>query len=198
MENNANLVSVGAPLATGAIFIAPSGTPLPTDASSTLNAAFKCLGYASEDGVTISEDSDTNELKAWGGVTVRVTNSSFSETIAFTPMQIDEDVMKATYGADSVSYDAATGKMTVKHGVNDIASVEMVIETIPAPDMKRRYVAPSAKLTERGDASANGSDSDGRELTFTCQPDGDGVTIYEYIEGFQPTDTSAAAKKSSN
>lgn len=191
MDNNANLVSVGAPLATGAIFIAPVGTPLPTDASATLNSAFKCLGYASEDGVTIGEESDTNELKAWGGVTVRVTNSSFKETIAFSPMQIDEDVMKATYGEDNVSFNAQTGKMTVKHGANNVVPVELVIETIPAPDMKRRYVAPSAKLTERGETSVNGTDSDGRELTFTCQPDEAGYTVYEYVEGFPVANTQS-------
>jgi hypothetical protein len=37
---------------TGELYAAPVGTALPTDTSTALNAAFKGLGYFSEDGVT--------------------------------------------------------------------------------------------------------------------------------------------------
>ncbi len=50
MGNDAKNVSVGKPLATGAIFVAPIGTTAPTDAKTALNEAFKCVGYVSEDG----------------------------------------------------------------------------------------------------------------------------------------------------
>ena len=189
-NNDSSLVSVGTPLATGAIFVAPLGSTLPTDATTALSNDYKCLGYASEDGVKLSEESDSEQIKAWGGVTVRVANSSFSETLTFTPMQLDVDVMQATYGEDNVELNETTGKMTVKHSVNNVAPVVLVIETIPAPDKKRRYVVPSAKLTERGDSVLNGTESDGRELTYTCQADGDGFSIYDYIDGFPTVSTA--------
>lgn len=49
---DANLVTVSKPKVGGAVWRAPLGTTLPTDATSALDNAFKSLGYISEDGMT--------------------------------------------------------------------------------------------------------------------------------------------------
>ena len=51
-HNNKKNVSLGKPKKTGCLYYAPAGTALPTDATTALPAAYTCVGYLSEDGVT--------------------------------------------------------------------------------------------------------------------------------------------------
>ena len=67
---NVNNVSAGKPKIGGAVFVAPIGTELPEDVTTQLNAAFKGLGYCSDDGITNTNSPETEEQKAWGGDTV--------------------------------------------------------------------------------------------------------------------------------
>lgn len=70
MPTDVTKVTAGKPKVGGALFRAPAGTALPTDAVTALAEAYKCLGYVSEDGVTNSTSIDSDEVKAWGGDTV--------------------------------------------------------------------------------------------------------------------------------
>lgn len=176
--NDATNVGVGKPKTTGAVFIAPAKTTLPTDASSQLDTKFKGLGYMSEDGLTVSEERDTEDLAAWGGDIVYTSQTSYKETIAFTPIEINPEVMKAMYGDSNV--EVGDGKLTVTHNAAELPELPLVIETVPNAKTVTRYVVPRAKLTEKGDLSLNGSDPMGRELTFTALPDENGNTMYEY------------------
>ena len=57
MANSKDLVTTAKPKTSGAVYVAPIGTALPTDATSSLAEAYKGLGYISEDGFTISISS---------------------------------------------------------------------------------------------------------------------------------------------
>ena len=72
-------VSTGKPKVAGAVFRAPLGTTLPTDASTALASTFKELGYVSEDGVTNTNSPDSDTVKAWGGATVLVVQNEMSD-----------------------------------------------------------------------------------------------------------------------
>ena len=61
-------VSTGKPNVAGAIFCAPIGTTLPTDTTTTLDAAFKEMGYAAEDGV-VNTNSHLLRTSRHGAVT---------------------------------------------------------------------------------------------------------------------------------
>ena len=70
-----NNVTAAKPSKAGAVFRAPIGTLLPTDAKAELNEAFKSLGYVSEDGLTNSNSPTSDKIYAWGGDTVRTFQS---------------------------------------------------------------------------------------------------------------------------
>lgn len=179
MPNNAAFVGVGKPKVGGAVYIAPLTAQKPTDASTPLSEEWELLGYISEDGVTISEERDSDSISAWGGDTVRTTQTSYTETFAFTPIEVNPVVAAAEYGDDNVSVE--TGKMTITHNGKDIPAKQICIETVPNDSTIDRFHVPNAKLTEKGDQSLNDSDPMGRECTYTAQPDDDGNTAYEYI-----------------
>lgn len=179
MPNNAATVAVGKPKVGGAVFIAPTTATVPTDATSSLGAEFECLGYISEDGVTVEEERDSESIPAWGGDTVVSSQTSYTETFVFTPIEVNPAVAKAEYGDANVEVTA--GKMTIKHNSSEIPEKILVIETVPNSGTVDRFVVPRAKLTEKGELTMTDSDPMGRECTFAAMPDEDGNTAYEYI-----------------
>ena len=84
MSNTISNVAAGKPKIGGAVYAAPIGTPLPTDATTALNSAFKNLGYVSEDGLKNGNEIDVEKVKAishpqFAGVDI---NSKFETEVA--------------------------------------------------------------------------------------------------------------------
>lgn len=174
-------VAVGSALVTGAVFVAPTSTPLPTDATSALDPTFKMLSYTDEEGPTISESSNKKELRVWEGKAVaRTVRSGRSEQIKFKPVNINQRVAELTWGKDAVQADAQTGALSIGHHGNPVPPVHIVIETIPFSGAVRRRCA-KVSLGDLGDEVLNGEDSEGRELTLDCLALDDGFTLHDYI-----------------
>lgn len=177
---NAAEVTVGSAAATGAIFIAPKGTTLPTDATTALASAFKLLGFTSDAGVQISESSSTEAIRAWEGRTeVYNVRTEYTESVSFTPIQCNADVYKLTWGDDKVTV-GADGNLSIKHHGGTLEPVVVAIETTPREGIVRRYTG-TFQLTERGEATLDGTQVDGRQLTFNALADSNAVTMYEYV-----------------
>lgn len=54
---------------TGKVYVGATGTPLPTNATMSINGGFKELGYIDEQGVTISPDVSLKDLMMWQSAT---------------------------------------------------------------------------------------------------------------------------------
>lgn len=180
MANTSANVSVGKPKITGAIYRAPLGSTLPTDASGTLDAAFKCLGYISEDGLTNNNSPESGTIKAWGGDTVYTYWSSKEDTFAFTLIEcLNIDVLKAVYGDDNVSGDLTTG-ITIKANAVQQPNACYVAELVLNGAVKR-IVIPSGGIASVGEISYTDEATIGYQTTINAVPDTAGNTHYEYI-----------------
>lgn len=181
MKNNTANVTYGKPKVGGAIFTAPLGTTLPKDATTQLDAAYKCLGYASEDGVVNNMTIESESIKAWGGDTVLVVQTSKEETIGYTLIEtLNTDVLKEVYGQSNVTGDLTTG-ITIKNNTKPLEEHVIVIDMILKGDVLKRIVIPQANVTEIGEIAYRDTEATGFETTLTATPDLEGNTSYQYI-----------------
>lgn len=180
-KNDVMNVTAGKPKVGGAIFCAPVGTPLPTNTTDELNAAFSNLGYCSDDGLTNSTNLEVEEIKAWGGTTVLVIQKSKDDKYKFKLIEVKNvDVLKYVYGPENVSGTLETG-ITVKANNGDVPEQSIVIDMILRDSTAKRVVIPNCKISEVGDIEYTDEDAVGYETTVTCTPDSEGNTHYEYI-----------------
>lgn len=173
-------VSAAKPKTGGAVYYAPAGTTLPTDATTSLNAAFKSLGYISEDGLTNADSKTYETVKAWGGDTVLTALTEHTDTFSFKLIEYTNvDALKAIYGDANVT--SATNSLTVKSKAVDVPAACWCVEMIMEGGKAKRIVIPNGKISEVGEIAYGDSDAVGYEVTVTALPDATEVTHYEYM-----------------
>lgn len=176
-------VSTGKPKIGGAIFRAPVGTALPTDVTTTLNAAFKSVGYIDENGVTNSNSPTSENIKEWGGQIVHNMGTEKADTWKFKMIESEnEEVLKTVYGDDNVTGTLSAG-MTVKANAAEAVPMAWVIDMVMSNNVAKRVVIPSATVTEVADIVYKANEAIGYEVTLSATPDESGNTHYEYIKG---------------
>lgn len=191
MPSSSN-VSAGKPKVTGAIFIAPVGTTLPTDSTTALNSAFVELGYASDAGVVNSESRETETIKAWGGDTVLKPFTGKEDTFKFTLIEaLNVNALKLVYGDSNVTGDLTNG-ISIKSAAEDLDYHSFVIEMVLNGAVKR-IVIPSAKVTEVGDITYADGEAIGYDTTLSAVPDAAGGTHYEYIKAVSNSGTTTTS-----
>lgn len=180
--NTAN-VSTGKPKTTGAIFRAPLGTPLPTDASTALAAAYKNLGFASDAGVANNNSPETEDIYAWGGSPVMNIITEKPDTWKVTLIEsTNADVLKTVYGEANVTVDESAGTINVKATNGEITQAVYVFDMVLNGGALKRVVIPIGSLGELGEIVYKDDEPIGYEITIKAMDDGSGATHYEYIK----------------
>lgn len=180
-------VAAGSPLATGGILYGPKGTALPSDATTTPNAALKAFGYADDKGLEPSgEGAKKKEITAWGGdVIASLTEAKSIRKFRFTLVEVfSVDVLKFVFGAGNVTSVAATSStgttISIQDKGDEPADGVFVFEMF-YKGKKMRHVAPNASATVLAERPNVDTDVMGYEVEITCLPDANGVRMYRYL-----------------
>lgn len=184
MTNSVSNVVNAKPLVTGGVLVAPVGSTLPTDEAAALNAAFKAVGYATDDGVTRSDKIDSDTKYAWGGDTLKVLFKSRTFTAQLGLAEyLNPLTQQVIYGAAAVSVTAATSasgaKMAIAGSATPPPNNAWVIEIVSGV-AKIRVVFPNAQISDLDDVSYKDDDISSRGITLTLFPDASGSYFYEY------------------
>lgn len=182
MPNEKN-VSAAKPKLTGAIYRAPVGTDLPTDATTALANDFKECGYLSADGLVNSNSPTSTQLKAWGGATVATVQSDRPDSFRGTFIEImNPEVLKTIYGDANVDGTGPDGGIAVKVGPVELEAHSWIFDMILKGGVLKRIVLPSASVSEIGDITYKDDALIGYQTTLSATADAEGFTHYEYIK----------------
>ena len=181
--NEVKNVTTGKPMKTGALFRAPLGTTLPTDATTALAEDFILMGYLSEDGITNKNSRSSDNTKAWGGDTVLTSESDYEDSFQMTLIEsLNPEVLKMRFGNKNVT--AAAENITLRVNSSERESGVYVIDILLKNGGVKRIVIPEAKITDTGDIVYNDTDPIGYDMTLTAFPHSgfEGDTHREYIK----------------
>lgn len=179
--NDVKNVTSAQPEVAGAIYRAPVGTAMPTNAYEDLNTLFTNLGYVSDDGLTNANSPETETKKAWGGATILTSQTGRPDTLKYKLVEaLNVNVLKSVYGDDFVKGDLTTG-ITVDANTKQMKDASYVIDMVLKDNALKRVVVPRATLTSLGDVVYKDGEIVGYEVTLTALPDETGSTHKEYI-----------------
>lgn len=187
-KNNQDNVSAGKGVKGGYIFSAPTGTTLPTDIETSLDPAFKCLGFTSEDGYVETVEEDSEDMVDMNGDLMDSSTSNRVESAQVTFAEIKFETLKRQYGEKNVT--DVNGLITVKHNSDSHPVFVYVLELVLKNNRRWRKVVPQGQSSELDDLTIASSELCQRALTFKYLTDEQGNTCYDYIES---TETDKAA-----
>lgn len=165
----------------GYVFAAPVGTPLPTTTNESLNAAFKDLGFVSEDGFKIGNSFNGGvEVKEWRGNTVYNHPGSKSETASLKYIEaLNIEVLKVIYGPDNVT--VTNGEVHIASDADGAKPMSYVVDIEQRGGRLRRVVLPDATITSLGDIVFKNNEAVGYDVTLGLSLGANGTTHDEYI-----------------
>ena len=169
---------------TGAIYVAPVGTAVPTTVNDAFNAAFRNLGFATTDGLRLTRTMDTEQVNSWQSIAVqRYLITGVNLTVAFDLQQYNKDTLPLYLGGGTI---VNQGGCPVSYKL-DLSSTPTIDEramiyTWVDGTINNRLVVPRGMVSETGEATLGREQEIRLPLTFSAMSptSGDGARDAAY------------------
>lgn len=187
---SSKLIGAGTPISvTGGVLVAPLGTALPAGIADAPNAAFKPLGYVSEDGIESKGERKIEMIKDWNADIIANLQSEHSVRFGLTLYAVwDQDVLREVFGNV-----AATAPNTTQGNVYTVKETGAVLQPrswifdMKNDSKKLRIVLPNAKISQVTERKFVAKELAGFTITVEAFKDQDGVKAYRYLDDGQVT-----------
>jgi len=169
---------------TGLVWMAPTGSTAPTDASTALAAAWKNMGGMEETGVSIKQATTTTKKKFYGSpATQRTLVTDQETTVEATFGETNPRVMEIFWkkALNSIVPTAVTGAWATTGGSYTRQLYALVVDMVDGVNRLRFYF-PSVEVTNQGDIKIANSETVAWGVTFTAYPDTSGNFVYPFGE----------------
>jgi len=147
---DANEVQVGTPNGPG-VYLAAVGTAPPTDTTSPWGTGWKILGYLSDDGPTIGQNTDSEDLTPWQSIApIRSVITGRQVTLQMVLWQLNELTLGLYFDTD-VPTPGAGGEISMDVRTDQAGHQYAVGIDSQDGDRVLRIAFPRANLTDAGD-----------------------------------------------
>lgn len=177
---------------TGAISYGDIVETVPTSMQNAITAAanFTASGYVSEDGLSLSTDYSTNDVKEWNGATVRKLLESFDGTLSWSLIQMDVDGWKQAFGEENVEVTAATTthgeQIHIKLG-SHLPEAKSWCFKMKDGDTRIVIFVPRGQVTSVDEITFNSTEVIALPIELSCYDDGTGESIHIFVDDGKKT-----------
>ncbi len=160
------------------LWLAPERTAAPTDTFTPWADPWESLGYASDDGPTVSQNTDSQDLTPWQSRSpIRSVVTSRTVSIQFILWELRGDTLALYFDTDVPTTDPTTGAVSMEVRSDGQAHLYAIGIDTRDGDRCMRIVFPRASLTDNGDMQIQRGDVVPLDCTLTAQDDS-GVLAY--------------------
>ena len=133
----------------GHVYVAASGTAMPTDMSVLDPTKWIDLGYVTEDGVGFSFGREVEDLNAWQGDKIRTLSTKEPASCTFSLMQTNATILTVAFGGGTVTEAGTAPNVTYTFtppasGTNTERA--LVIEFNDGASITYRYCIPRSQI----------------------------------------------------
>lgn len=165
----------------GNVYLADTGTALPTTATMALNASFKSVGYVSEEGINLGPKVKLDDIMAWQATSaIKQALDTVDLTLKFSMIQVNSTTWGFYFFNETFVNNFGEAKLTITSSPPS-QEVSLILEWIDDEEDQSRLVVPRASLSDRDNLVLNRKKEQATGVTIKCL-DNSGVLAYLYSE----------------